>query len=66
MGLREERLRRGLSLEAAAMLAGVDTSTLSRIERGLCQPKPETVVRLARALKISAGRMAEMLTVTEP
>ena len=60
MGLRELRTQRGLTLEAVSVLAGedVDIATISRIERGLVTPKPETVVKLARALGISAKRMA--------
>lgn len=58
-GLRSLRVERGLSLEAVSVLSGgtVDISTVSRIERGLVEPRPETVVRLARALGISAKRM---------
>lgn len=62
MTLRELRRGRGLSLAAVEVLTdGVDISTLSRIERGKQQPRPETVVRIARGLNISATRLAEML-----
>jgi transcriptional regulator with XRE-family HTH domain len=61
MGLRELRKERGLSLEAVGYLGDVDPSTVSRIENGLLTPRRETVVRLARALGISARRMAEIL-----
>ena len=61
MGLREIRRERGLSLEAVGYLAGVDQSTVSRIERGLVAPQPQTVVRLATALGISVKRLAQML-----
>jgi transcriptional regulator with XRE-family HTH domain len=49
-GLREIRKARGLTLEAVAFLAGIDTATVSRIENGVVDPKPETVVRIARGL----------------
>jgi transcriptional regulator with XRE-family HTH domain len=59
MGLRDFRRRRGLTLEALAYLAGdeIDIATISRIERGLVTPQPETVVKLARALGLSVTRM---------
>jgi plasmid maintenance system antidote protein VapI len=48
---------RGLRYDAAAMLADVDKATISRIANGKARARPETVVRLARALGISARRM---------
>jgi transcriptional regulator with XRE-family HTH domain len=48
---------RGLRYDAAAMLADVDKATISRIANGKARPRPETVVRLAKALGISARRM---------
>jgi transcriptional regulator with XRE-family HTH domain len=56
--LREIRRSRRLSLEAVAFLAGVDTATISRIENGLVQPRPETVVRIAQALGVAVSRIA--------
>ena len=61
MDLRELRQSRGLSLEALGYLAGVDQATISRIERGLAEPRRETVVRLARGLRIGAKRMAAIM-----
>ena len=57
VNLRELRLERGLSLEALGVLAGLDTSTISKVERGLVEPRPETIVRLGKALGIAARRM---------
>lgn len=65
MGLRELRRNRGLSLEAVGYLAGVDQATVSRIERGKVQAKPETTVKLATALGISVKRLAAMLESAE-
>jgi transcriptional regulator with XRE-family HTH domain len=62
--LRALRKRRGLSLEALGYLAGVDQATISRIERGLAEPRRDTVVRLARALRIGAKRMAEIMAAS--
>ena len=56
--LRRIREQRGLTLEAVAYLAGVDTATVSRLENGVVRPKPETVVSIARALGVSVSRIA--------
>jgi transcriptional regulator with XRE-family HTH domain len=61
MTLREFRKARGLSLEEVAYLAGVDIATVSRVERGLSQPRPWTAIRLARALGTSPSRVRAML-----
>jgi transcriptional regulator with XRE-family HTH domain len=61
MGLREVRRERGLTLEAVAYLGQVDQATVSRIERGLVKPSPETVVRLARALGMTIARLTALL-----
>jgi plasmid maintenance system antidote protein VapI len=62
--LRELLRERGLTFDAAAVLAGVETSTISRIVNGQISPRPETVVRLARALGISAKRLQAMTART--
>jgi plasmid maintenance system antidote protein VapI len=58
--LRQLLARRGLTQEATAVLAGVDTATISRICSGQARATPQTVVRLARALGIAAQQMARM------
>jgi transcriptional regulator with XRE-family HTH domain len=60
-GLRWLRLQRGLTLEQVEVLTGVNIATLSRIERGLQEPRPQTVVALAKGLRISARRMQRLL-----
>lgn len=52
--------QRGVTLEAAAVLAGVDASTISRVINGRQQARPTTIVRLARGLGISAKRLQSM------
>jgi transcriptional regulator with XRE-family HTH domain len=47
LSLRALRQQRGLTQEAVALLGGIDTALVSRIERGLAKPRPTTVVRLA-------------------
>lgn len=51
---------RGLTYEAAAVLAQVETSTISRIVRGRSKARPQTIVTLARALAISPKRLESM------
>lgn len=51
---------RGLTLEAAAVLGQVETSTISRIIRGHTRARPQTIVTLARALGISPKRLEAM------
>jgi transcriptional regulator with XRE-family HTH domain len=61
MGLRDLRRQRGWTLEAVAYLAGVDQGTVSRVERGLVEPTPETTVTLARTFGISIARLRRLL-----
>lgn len=55
--LRDLLAERDIRMDAAAVLAGVSTSTISRICSGTEQARPKTVVALAKALGISARRM---------
>jgi plasmid maintenance system antidote protein VapI len=59
-GLRDLLRDRGLSFEAAAVLGRTDASVISRMVNGKRQAKPETIVRLARGLGISAKRLKLM------
>jgi transcriptional regulator with XRE-family HTH domain len=58
--LREFLEGRGITQDAAGLLAGIDGSTISRICAGQVRPRPRTVVTLAKALGVSARRMAAM------
>lgn len=58
--LRDLLRRRGLSYNAASVLAGVDVGVISRIVNGKRQARPETIVKLARALGVSAKRLQMM------
>jgi transcriptional regulator with XRE-family HTH domain len=62
--LRELRAERGLSQAAVALLADLDVSQVSRIERGLSKARPTSIVKLARALGIGADRMRQILENT--
>jgi transcriptional regulator with XRE-family HTH domain len=60
--LREER---GITQEQLAFDAGITTSALSRIERGLNSPGWLTVKRIAEALGLSLGELiADLERVT--
>lgn len=50
--IKEERLKKGLSIEKLAMLSGVGKSTISNIENDIVTPKLDTIIRLSLALKI--------------
>ena len=54
--LRDLLTERGIRMDAAALMAGVSTSTISRICSGVEKARPETVVSLARALRVSGCR----------
>lgn len=59
--LRDELIRRGLTIEQAAVLAELRPTTLSRLMAGKTRAQPKTVVALARAFQISARTMRDMV-----
>jgi transcriptional regulator with XRE-family HTH domain len=61
--LREERR---ISQEQLAFEAGITTSALSRIERGLNNPRWTTIKRIIQALDVSAIELATELERTVP
>jgi transcriptional regulator with XRE-family HTH domain len=63
-GLRQLRQERGLTLQAVSVLSGITAAEASMLERGLIQPRPETIVKLARGLGVSAYRMRDILTAS--
>lgn len=54
-----ERRRRSLSMSELARMAGTHASEVSRLERGLRDPRLWTIVRLARALEVPLGRLLD-------
>jgi transcriptional regulator with XRE-family HTH domain len=50
--LREARLRIGFSQEELAERCQLHATEISRLERGVREPRLSTIVRLARGLKI--------------
>lgn len=57
-GIRESR---GISVTALAIEAGVSTTYVSRIERGLRVPKLDRASRIAAAYDVSLDRLYEMI-----
>lgn len=51
---------RGLSFDAVAVMSDLDTSAVSRVVNGKRQARPETIVKLARGLGVSAKRIKLM------
>jgi transcriptional regulator with XRE-family HTH domain len=59
--LAQRRKALGLSQEALAGLLGVERSTVMRWEHGETGPQPWIRPKLARALRVSADRLEELL-----
>jgi transcriptional regulator with XRE-family HTH domain len=55
--LRRLRAAANLSQEALSDLAGLHSTEISRLERGVRDPRLSTIVRLARALRVDAGTL---------
>lgn len=51
--VRKERKKQDFSIEELAHLAGIDASTLERIENGYSSPHHETIYKIAEALDVS-------------
>jgi len=48
--VREARLQIGISMNYLAMLCGLDSGHLSRIERGLHEPSQKTIIKIENNL----------------
>jgi len=55
--LKTERLKRSLSQEALAELAGLSRNYVSSIERGKVSPSLTTLEKLSKALGLSASKL---------
>jgi transcriptional regulator with XRE-family HTH domain len=60
------RILRGYTQAELGVLAGKSEAAISRFERGERRPAPETVVKLARALRVSATRLNAALLSDAP
>lgn len=57
--VRAERQRQALSQEGLADRAGLHATEVSRLERGVRDPRLSTIVRVAAALRVSAASLVE-------
>jgi transcriptional regulator with XRE-family HTH domain len=55
--LREEREKRGLSMNQVAERAGLSQQMVSYVERGMRNPTLETLLRMAAALEIDLSKV---------
>ena len=62
--LKEWRRRRALTQRELANLAGLTQSTVALIEVGRQAPRPTTIRRLARALKVRPDQLFEPMDAT--
>jgi transcriptional regulator with XRE-family HTH domain len=60
--IRDRRLRLGATQEEVAVGAGVDTTTIGKIERGERNPNLHNLIRIADALQLDAGELISGLT----
>jgi transcriptional regulator with XRE-family HTH domain len=64
--LRELRAQRGLTLQEVAERAGIDVSTLSRLESGKRRLALDHLPRLARALSVSTDELLQAPATPDP
>jgi transcriptional regulator with XRE-family HTH domain len=57
--VKDRRERRGLTQSQVGKLSGIHYTEVSRIERGLRDPRMSTLIRLARALKTTPSRLLD-------
>ena len=57
LNIRLERVKRGISQEILADMAGIARSTMGIIERGEQSPSLQTVVKVANALQIDMYKL---------
>ena len=60
--VRELREKRGMTQEKLAQAADLTTSFVSTVERGQKAPSLNTILKLARALKVDAGELLSGFT----
>ena len=65
IALREARIRKLLTVRGLAKLAGISPVTLQDIEAGRRTPQPGTMRKLATALELDPGEVAEFRRAIE-
>jgi transcriptional regulator with XRE-family HTH domain len=63
--IRQERLRQNLSMSALAERAGLSQQSVSYIEREMRTPNLETLLRIAKVLKIDLGDLIKQACRSE-
>ena len=63
--LRAVRQAFGVSLEDLGDLAGVNWTTIGKIERGVSSPTVETLIRLTSALEVDPGAIISGVSVAD-
>lgn len=66
MEIRRRRTEQSLTLEALSRLSGVEAASLSRLERGMRDPKLSTLVQIATALRLELPDLFRPNTPDEP
>jgi transcriptional regulator with XRE-family HTH domain len=66
VAIREFRKALGISPAELAASAGVDRSTLWRIEVGTHQPRPPTLWKIAERLQVPLGAISSTIPEPEP
>lgn len=61
--IKELRLKRKLSQDGLAVLAGIDRKTINRIENGHFSPSLDTFLRICRGLSIKPTQLLEGIKV---
>lgn len=64
--LRELRAQRGMTLQEVGERAGIDVSTLSRLESGKRRLALDHLPRLARALSVSTDELLQTSSAPDP
>jgi len=62
--IRSTRTKRGMSLDDVAAITGSSKSTLSRVERGLSEPKLYLCLRLIVLLRLPMGKIVTTMKET--
>lgn len=60
--LREEREKRGLSMNLVATRAGLSQQMVSYVERGMRNPTLDTLLRIANALELDLSKVIAIAT----
>jgi transcriptional regulator with XRE-family HTH domain len=55
--LREERMRRGFSMNSVAKRSGLSQQMVSYVERGMRNPTLDTLLRIANALDVDLWKL---------